>query len=67
MLLPDCILPGCRNPVERLGLPCTTCLDEVGDFIQHNPDGVRPTAEELDESDRRVREIYAARILSTTR
>jgi len=42
--LPACVLPGCRNPVGRLGDPCGDCQREFGPML-------RPTGQMLTEDD----------------
>ncbi|NKS66379.1 hypothetical protein GS461_09835 [Rhodococcus hoagii] len=60
MLLPDCVLPGCRHPVTEVGQPCGGCLAAFGHMLQPTN---RPalTADEIEERDRTVEQAYARR------
>lgn len=51
MPMPDCVLPGCRQPVIRIGEPCMACRAAFGDMLVHNPDGVSITGEEIEKRD----------------
>lgn len=57
-LLPDCVLPGCRNPVAAIGAPCEECRSIFGDMLQHNPDGVPMTEDAIIARDLDTREMY---------
>ncbi|WP_209447592.1 hypothetical protein [Rhodococcus qingshengii] len=50
-LMPDCVLPGCRQPVTRIGDACNGCREVFGDMLQHNPEGTPLTAEEIQKRD----------------
>lgn len=56
-LLPDCVLPGCHNPVAEVGEPCPECRRAFGTKLREN--GPRLTAEEITERDHGVRAAYA--------
>ncbi|EGD23948.1 hypothetical protein A6F59_11005 [Prescottella equi] len=60
VLLPDCVLPGCRQPVATVGEPCDGCRDAFGDMLQPTD---RPllTAHQIAERDRTVEHAYARR------
>lgn len=59
LLFPDCVLPGCRNPVEDHGVPCDECLRIFGDCLQET-DRPALTAERIEARDSQVRFAYIA-------
>lgn len=59
MLLPDCVLPGCRRPVVAVGQPCGDCRNAFGAMLQ--PAGVALTAGEIYERDCGVGSAYERR------
>lgn len=56
--LPVCAIPGCRNIVGEIGVPCQECVDAFGDMLQHNPGGRRMTEAEITERDEAVHMAY---------
>ncbi|MCF3940704.1 hypothetical protein [Gordonia tangerina] len=38
-LFPRCALPGCANPTDAQGHPCSQCLRDFGGLLRHNPAG----------------------------
>lgn len=58
-LLPDCVLPGCRQPVATVGEPCDGCRAAFGDMLQ--PGGQPLTAHQIAARDRTVEHAYARR------
>jgi hypothetical protein len=60
MLLPDCVLPGCRQPVATVGEPCDGCRAAFGDQLRQT-DGPAMTADEIEARDRTVELAYARR------
>lgn len=58
-VLPDCVIPGCRNPVEDHGIACTTCVTAFGPLLRITPDGERLTAAEIERRDGYVHRAYA--------
>ncbi|MBM4685619.1 hypothetical protein GS532_17505 [Rhodococcus hoagii] len=58
-LLPDCVLPGCRQPVATVGEPCDGCRAAFGDMLQHNPVADPMTAEQIHERDHGTRHAQA--------
>jgi hypothetical protein len=58
-LFPDCVLPGCGNPVECIGEACRACQVAFGDQLR--PGGAPMTEQQIDERDRLVRATYARR------
>ncbi|MCQ4119860.1 hypothetical protein [Rhodococcus tibetensis] len=58
-LFPDCVLPGCRQPVAKIGDTCDTCRTAFGAFLR--PTEAALTATEIAERDRVVAATYAAR------
>lgn len=59
-LFPDCVLPGCRNPVEYIGEACGPCQYAFDDLLRPS-DKPALTASEVDDRDRAVRIAYANR------
>lgn len=57
MLFPDCVIPGCPNPVAAVGEPCGDCRVAFGSMLR--PSGSLLTADEITERDRSVRAAYA--------
>lgn len=58
-LLPECVLPGCHEPVVALGEPCTGCLEAFGPHLV--PTSRRAiTAEAIAERDAGVHQMYVA-------
>ena len=60
-LFPDCVLPGCSNPVDQVGGACRECRVAFGDYVTFNPDLPGMTEQRIEKRDRDVRAIYAAR------
>ncbi|NKV95048.1 hypothetical protein A5N78_06435 [Prescottella equi] len=59
MLLPDCVLPGCRRPVPEVGQPCDECRSAFGAMLQS---GGRPlTSDQIEARDRTVVAAYTRR------
>jgi hypothetical protein len=58
-LFPDCVIPGCGNPVAAVGEPCGACQGAFGPMLRHNPEAPPMTADEVQERDRYVRSSYA--------
>lgn len=58
-LLYDCVIPGCTQPVARIGDTCDTCRTAFGDFLR--PTEAALTEDEISERDRVVRAAYATR------
>jgi len=58
-LLPECVIPGCPNPVGAVGEPCAACQTAFGTMLRHNHGGRPMTADEIGERDRAVRAAYA--------
>lgn len=56
---PDCVIPGCRNPVALVGEPCGECRRAFGPMLRQNPAEKPLTAQEITERDRYVRTAYA--------
>ncbi|MDP7703216.1 MULTISPECIES: hypothetical protein [unclassified Mycobacterium] len=54
---PDCVIPGCPNPVAAVGEPCCDCRTAFGSMLR--PGGRPLTAAEIAERDRGVRAAYA--------
>ncbi|MDH6279498.1 hypothetical protein M2280_000707 [Prescottella agglutinans] len=60
LLLPDCVLPGCRRPVVEVGQPCDDCLTAAGSMLRPtNEPGL--TADQIEARDRTVEAAYARR------
>ncbi|WP_087587356.1 hypothetical protein [Prescottella equi] len=59
-LLPDCVLPGCRQPVATVGEPCDGCRAAFGDMLQP-ADSPLLTAHQIAARDRTVEHAYARR------
>lgn len=57
-LAPECVIPGCPNPVAAVGQPCGGCLTAFGPMLRQTT-GHHLTADEIDERDRGVRAAYA--------
>lgn len=57
-LLPDCVLPGCRQPVATIGEPCDGCRVAFGHMLQPT---TRPalTSEQIHERDHGTRQAAA--------
>lgn len=56
-LFPQCVLPGCKNLVEKVGHPCPDCKAAFGPKLRRG----RPmTAAQIEERDDYVRAAYAA-------
>lgn len=58
IVFPDCVIPGCRNPVEDHGSACTTCIAAFGPHLRSTL-GARMTAEQIEERDSYVHRAYA--------
>ena len=58
-LFPDCVLPGCHQPVAHIGDTCDTCRTAFGAFLR--PTEAALTAAEIEHRDTVVRAAYAAR------
>ncbi|MBU8834168.1 hypothetical protein [Mycolicibacterium goodii] len=58
LLLPVCVLPGCQNVVAEVGVPCDGCVAAFGPMLQHNPEGRRLSAEDIERRDDSVRLAY---------
>ncbi|QBC87943.1 hypothetical protein B6K05_023330 [Mycobacterium avium subsp. hominissuis] len=58
-MFPDCVIPGCRNPVASIGEPCGECRRVFGNMLRHNADGHTLTEEEIRERDSFVHRAYA--------
>jgi len=56
-LFPDCVIPGCPNPVAATGEACGDCRSAFGPMLR--PAGRPLTAAEIAERDRGVRAAYA--------
>lgn len=59
-LFPDCVIPGCPNPVPSIGEPCGECLRAFGPMLRHTAGAGRLTETEIAERDRYVRSAYTA-------
>jgi hypothetical protein len=59
LMFPDCVIPGCRNPVAEVGEACSECVREFGTMLRHNADGRRLTAAEIAERDSYIHQQYA--------
>lgn len=59
MLFPDCVIPGCPNPVTAVGDACGDCVAAFGPMLRPGP---RLTADEIAERDRGVRAAYALQL-----
>ncbi|OZF41936.1 hypothetical protein CH292_27405 [Rhodococcus sp. 14-2470-1a] len=59
-LFPDCVLPGCRQPVAEHGQPCAGCIEAFGPALQQTS-APALTAEQADQRDRPVRRVQAVR------
>jgi hypothetical protein len=59
-LLPDCVLPGCRQPVATVGEPCDGCRAAFGDQLRQT-NGPAMTAAEIEARDRTVEQAYTRR------
>lgn len=57
-LFPDCVLPGCTNPVAAHGDACRSCVTAFGSMLRP---GARLTVEQIVERDAAVRQAYAVR------
>lgn len=55
-MFPDCVLPGCRNPVAEHGDACAGCVTQFGDMLRP---GARLSEDEIRDRDRYVRQQYA--------
>jgi hypothetical protein len=55
-MFPDCVLPGCRNPVADHGDACAACTTAFGPMLQP---GARITEREITRRDAEVRAAYA--------
>ena len=64
VLLPDCVLPGCRNVVTEVGQPCDECVAifaaEPGGWRLVAVDGPALTEEQVAERDAAVAAAYIA-------
>ncbi len=60
-LFPDCVLPGCRAPVEHSGDACPGCCTAFGEYLQAATDRPALTAGQIEERDAHVRATYTAR------
>lgn len=60
VLLPDCVLPGCRQPVAVVGQPCDGCRAAFGHMLQPST-GPAMTADEITARDRTVERAYERR------
>ncbi|WP_104151128.1 hypothetical protein [Mycobacterium intracellulare] len=58
MTFPDCVLPGCRNPVEDHGIACGSCVAAFGPHLRIT-DGERLTGEQIEARDSYVHRAYA--------
>ncbi len=59
-VIPECVLPGCRNKVDTHGEPCVECLDlttALGPLLRR-VDGSAMTEEQIAERDADVAEAY---------
>lgn len=61
--LPTCPLPGCGNPAEQVGVPCSDCTEAFGPYLAAAPPRDVPlTAEqvttELEARDRGIASAY---------
>lgn len=61
-LLPDCVLPGCSNPVERFDDACRECRTAFGDYLAFDPERPGMTERRIEKRDRDVRAAYAAQL-----
>jgi hypothetical protein len=60
-LFPQCVLPGCKNPVEQVGRPCADCARAFGgDSLIQLRVGQPMTAEKIAERDEGIKAAYAA-------
>lgn len=55
-MFPDCVLPGCRNPVAHHGDACADCCRAFGPMLQAGP---RLTEGQIARLDAGVRAAYA--------
>lgn len=58
LLLPDCVLPGCRNAVTEHGDVCTECRNLFGDMLSET-DRPALTADRIAARDRDTAAAYA--------
>ncbi|CQD03675.1 hypothetical protein BN000_00618 [Mycobacterium europaeum] len=58
-MFPDCVIPGCPNPVASVGEPCGDCQHAFGIMLRHNPGGHTLTEAEIDDRDSYVHRAYA--------
>lgn len=58
-LLPDCVLPGCHNPVTSDGDACQVCVHEFGPMLR--PGGLSLSRADIQARDRTVAAAYARR------
>jgi hypothetical protein len=59
-VIPECVLPGCRNKVDAVGEPCTECLDlttALGPLLRR-VDGPALTEKQIADRDAEVVEAY---------
>jgi len=59
-VIPRCVLPGCSNQVDVVGMPCAECLDlttALGPLLRR-VDGPAMTEEAIAERDAEVAEAY---------
>ena len=65
-LFPDCVIPGCAQPVSAWGEVCAGCVSAFGDMLRHNPGGRRLTEQEIRRRDSETRTAYALQKLVRT-
>lgn len=58
-MFPDCVIPGCPNPVASVGEPCGDCQRAFGTMLRHNPGGHTLTEPEIEDRDSYVHRAYA--------
>lgn len=56
-MFPDCVLPGCSNPVADDGDACGDCVRAFGSMLRP---GARLSAQQIGERDAEVRTAYLA-------
>jgi hypothetical protein len=54
----ECVLPGCKQPVNEAGDTCTDCLAAFGTWLQ--PSDIVLTADEIRSRDAYVERAYHA-------
>lgn len=54
-MFPDCVLPGCPNPVAEHGDACRHCVTAFGPMLRPGP---RLTVEQIADRDAQVRAAY---------